>query len=54
MQDKLNDTIIAELGRKRGVRQQCPLSPTRFYVVFSDLEPESGKEKEGSLIGGGS
>ena len=39
-----------EFWTTRGVRQECPLSPTLFNAFFSDLEEDMNKVQEGGIM----
>lgn len=49
---KVNCKILSEFETRKEIRQGCPISPTIFNAVFSDLETEMCKEQEGGLVRG--
>ena len=49
---KIGDQKTEEFWTKRGVRQECPMSPTLFNIYMMDLEKKMKKEQTGGGMAG--
>lgn len=47
---KIKEKLIGSFRTGRGVRQECPLIPSIFNVLFSELEEFMSTEQKGGIV----